>query len=511
MEVDNSNSKIGINGRRRVQQRKYLLLKGLIACGSLAALTLAPLWETLLFSKYNFHHPQPGKNDYLSGLILIAVLVSVLGFIFYYLRYLSSFNRKYAGGVLLVIFLSPALNQIRSLLGQKLIPEFVATTIWFKIFPLLLGLGFLALARSSYLILWKFILLCFPFSLLIAAKLGLGCFNKSKGELTMVATHIGVPEKRLYNRVVWLIFDELDYRLTFPERPKQLLLPNFDRLADQSFNFTNAVPPARATIVSVPSLIDGVTYSVAYPTAPNRLMLGSSEGGIAPWGTRSNIFTDVSRMGGRCAVIGWYLPYSRIFRESVHLTHWVGFSSDSFIGRGGDLYSTVKVQLIGLTPIIRQILHGWNQIILEEELENIVGNQDYKLCFIHLPAPHLPKLAQEKVLTYMSDAESYFANLKVADRILGRCVDQIRNSPCAHNTTLIVSSDHSWRASKLYDNKADYRVPLIVHFAGQSRRTDLGPMVHTVNTRKLISEIIAKDTVINADLGKNILSVKISE
>jgi membrane-anchored protein YejM (alkaline phosphatase superfamily) len=111
----------------------------------------------------------------------------------------------------------------------------------------------------------------------------------------------------------------------------------------------------------------------------------------------------------------------------------------------------------------------------------------------------------------MSDAESYFANLKVADRILGRCVDQIRNSPCAHNTTLIVSSDHSWRASKLYDNKADYRVPLIVHFAGQSRRTDLGPMVHTVNTRKLISEIIAKDTVINADLGKNILSVKISE
>jgi hypothetical protein len=488
-----------------------LLLKGLIACGSLAALTLAPLWEMLLYSKYNFHNPQPAKNDYLSGLILIAVLVSVIGSVFYCLRYLSNFNRKYAGGVLLVIFLSPALNQIRSLLGQELIPEFVATTIWFKISPLILAFGFLALARSYYLTLWKFILICCPFSLLIAARLGIGCFNNSKAELTMVATDIEAPRKRLSNRVVWLIFDELDYRLAFPERPNQLLLPNFDRLADQSFNFTNAVPPARATVLSVPSLIDGVTYNVAYPTAPNRLMLGSSDGGIAPWGTRSNIFTDVSGMGGRCAVLGWYLPYSRIFRESVHLTHWVGFSSVSSIGRGGDLYSTVKMQLIGLTPIIRLTFHRQNQIILEEESESIVGNQDYDLCFIHLPAPHLPKLGQEKVLTYLSDVESYFDNLKVADRILGRCVDQIRNSPCAHNTTLIVSSDHSWRASKLYDNKEDYRVPLIVHFAGQSRRTDLGQMVHTVNTIKLISEIIAKDAVINADLGKDILSVKISE
>ena len=403
------------------------------------------------------------------------------------------------------------MNHARVLLGENLPPNLVVTTIWFKLFPFLLGIGFLVFARKCYLILWKLILVCFPFSLLIFGKLFVGVFNKSQAELTKVHANVGAPAKRLHNRVVWLIFDELDYRLTFPERPNQLRLPNFDRLAQQSFNFTNAVPPARATILSVPSLIDGVTYNVAYPTSPNRLILSSSDGGIAPWGTRSNIFTDVLGKGGRCAVVGWYLPYSRIFCDSVHFTHWVAFSSESFIGLGGDLYTTVKTQMIGLVPLIRQTLHRQNQTILEQSYKKIVTNLDFDLCFIHMPAPHLPALNRKGGKIFSDDVDGYFGNLKVADGILGSCMDMINNSPSAQNTTLIVSSDHPWRTSSLYDLKVDPRVPFIVHFPCQVSMTNLGEKFQTVRTRKLISEILGKESVINADTGNILLSINTFE
>jgi hypothetical protein len=495
-----------VTGRRWVQRRYYLLLKGLIACGSLAALTLSPLWELLLFSKYTFHHPQPSRNDYLSGLALIALLVSVLGFSFYCLRFLSTLKRKYVGLFLLFISLGSIVNHARVLLGENL-PPFVATAIWFKLFPFLLGIKFLVFARKCYLFLWKLILICFPFLFLIFAKLCVGFFNNSQAELTKVYANIRTPAKRLHNRVVWLIFDELDYRLTFPERPNQLLLPNFDRLIHHSFNFTNAVPPARATILSVPSLIDGLTYNVAYPTSPNRLILSSTDSEIAPWGTRSNIFTDVFGLGGRCAVVGWYLPYSRIFRDSVYFTHWVAFSSESFIGLGGDLYTTIKTQIIGLVPLIRQTLHRQNQTVLEQSFKNVVTNLDFDLCFIHIPAPHLPALNQKGGKIFSDDVDGYFGNLKVADGILGSCMDMINNSPSAQNTTLIVSSDHPWRTSSLYDLKVDSRVPFIVHFPRQTSMTNLGAKFQTVRTRKLIFEILGKESVIDADAGKNLLYI----
>ncbi len=489
-----------------IARRWLFLLKGLVACTSVAALTLAPLWEHLLFSEYRFHHPQPGSNDYLSGLFLISLFAAVLGVFFYLLRSVSVVNRKYIGTFFLLLCLVPVVNQLRHQLGQKFLPNAVSQTLWYKVTPAVFGIGFLIFARRLYLSLWKVVLICFPFLFIILIRLCAGYLESAEAEVTSSRIENGPVSKRLANKVVWIIFDELDYRLVFPERPKHISLPNFDRLAEKAINFTNAVPPARATILSIPSIIDGFTYTHAYPVGPNRLMLASSEGAMTPWGTRSNIFTDVAGIGGRCAVVGWYLPYTRIFGKSVHMSHWVGFSPESFIGSGGDFINTLKKQLIGLMLIIRQNIHSENQQALERRLEKMLSDPDFDLCFIHLPAPHLPSLIQNDVGTYFNSVKSYFGNLKVADEILGRCIEMVGRSSSGDKTTLIVSSDHSWRVSAQYDKKVDLRVPLMVRFAGQTSRVDIGASVQTVNTRKMVSEILRKKMVADATLAPEIFA-----
>ena len=49
-------------------------------------------------------------------------------------------------------------------------------------------------------------------------------------------------------RVVWIVFDELDYRLSFPDRPSNLAMPHFDQLRAESIFAANAIPPANNTL-----------------------------------------------------------------------------------------------------------------------------------------------------------------------------------------------------------------------------------------------------------------------
>ena len=66
-----------------------------------------------------------------------------------------------------------------------------------------------------------------------------------------------------------------------------------------------------------------------------------------------------------------------------------------------------------------------------------------------------------------------------------------------NDTTLVISSDHWWRAKKLEDFKYlpeeerqkavnDRRVPLIIKFAGEETRMSYEPAVNTVITKEII-------------------------
>lgn len=462
------------------------------------------LWEVLLFSENNFHHPLPSRNDYLSGLILFVSFSVFLSGFLYLCRSISPRKYSIISSIVVAGILVLPLNQLREYVAQHVLPWSIANSNWYKITPLLAGLILVRFSKFYYGLVFKTASYFFLFPFFIFVKLGIGFLSGAKIESTFTHARLHAVNNNLSNRVVWIIFDELDYRLTFPERPKHVFLPNFDKFSDQSFNFNNALPPANATITSIPSLLDGIAYSFAYPISHQKLMLRSSSSDVAPWGTHSNVFTDVIALGGKSAVVGWYLPYSRIFGDSVQFSHWVSFSPEGFVGTGRNIIGTLKCYLIGLTPVIRKFLHSDNLRLLEKDVDEIIVNPEINLCFIHLPTPHLPSLNRNLGLRYSGIVDGYFGNLTIADRTLGRCLSKIGSCQVFSNTTVIVSSDHPWRVSSLHDGKSDHRVPLLVRFPGQTNSVHSSIRVHTVNTRKLVSEILSAPSVVNYDTANSV-------
>jgi hypothetical protein len=82
-----------------------------------------------------------------------------------------------------------------------------------------------------------------------------------------------VARKKPATRVLWIIFDEMDQRMSFSERPASVELPELDRLRNQSVYAINAYPPAPLTYMSMPALITGRLVAQVTPVRADELMV----------------------------------------------------------------------------------------------------------------------------------------------------------------------------------------------------------------------------------------------
>src|SRR5262249_57955272 len=92
-------------------------------------------------------------------------------------------------------------------------------------------------------------------------------------------------------RVVWLVFEELDQRITFEARPAGLELPELDRLRRESLYANAARPPAVTSDVTMPALITGRPVVAAAPINVRDLELTFRNGKTALWSAEPNGFS----------------------------------------------------------------------------------------------------------------------------------------------------------------------------------------------------------------------------
>ena len=78
------------------------------------------------------------------------------------------------------------------------------------------------------------------------------------------------------------------------------------------------------------------------------------------------------------------------------------------------------------------------------QAKELIEDSRIRFAFVHLPVPHPPGIYDRKRHT-MSSSGTYLDNLALADETLAALQNDIQSTPAAGNTTLIVSSDHSWR------------------------------------------------------------------
>jgi hypothetical protein len=307
----------------------------------------------------------------------------------------------------------------------------------------------------------------------------------------------GIPAAR----VVWMIFDEWDYRLTFVDRPQGLAMPATDRLRAESIFAAEAHSPAKDTSDSLPALISGRSSWMAGQgpsDSPAELVEGIDQ---VRWNQVPTVFSVARRMGLNVGLIGWYLPYCRMVNESVTECQWwplpeqANSTGETYFQKVlGQTVSLVETNLFSPFGQSRVVRH---KIAVNEEslarAEAAVCDPELGLVFLHLPVPHVPNVYNR--LTGRMDAKNktvrgYIDSLALTDRYLEVLRRDMEARGLWDKTAVIATSDHPFRQSKDLDGKIDGRVPFIMKPAGPPVPISYDYPLHTILTSALVISIL---------------------
>jgi hypothetical protein len=307
-------------------------------------------------------------------------------------------------------------------------------------------------------------------------------------------------------RVVWLVFDEFDYRLVFEQRPPGLVLPELDQLRGSSVFATHAYPPGGGTIISMPALITGRFLTNVVIEGTSRLVLEMETGEETSWRRFSSIFTAAQDEGFNTALVGWHLPYSRIVAKDLNYCAW--FPNPGYEPARAKTFRAAAFRQMSclISPIHFQ--RGYVNLhrdALEEAL-SVVTNQMYGLTLYHSFVPHEPGIFLPEKNSYSLLGQAfppgYFNNLALLDKDLGLLRRAMEKEGLWERSWVIVSADHGWRTSDTYDGKIDIRIPFMVKAPGDSKSIEYSNRFNTVITYDLILAILRRQVESHDDVVK---------
>jgi hypothetical protein len=124
----------------------------------------------------------------------------------------------------------------------------------------------------------------------------------------------------------------------------------------------------------------------------------------------------------------------------------------------------------------------------------LAADPKYNLSLFHLAPPHKPGVylpaGKSFTVVPMRKADGYFNNLALADRMLGEIRQSVVRAGLQDKTWFIVSTDHWWRESAIWDGRVDHRVPFMVRPPGSDHGVEFGAMINTVLTHDLVLAVL---------------------
>jgi arylsulfatase A-like enzyme len=259
--------------------------------------------------------------------------------------------------------------------------------------------------------------------------------------------------------IVWIVFDELSYDQVFEHRARDLSLPNFDALRNQSTLFTQTQPAGYHTVKIMPSLLTGQPVDGIRFNFNNRLWV-HHDSGWAPITGADTIFGDAQQAGWRTAAVGWYNPYCAIYSDAIQDCYWTNRDMfDGMMAQGDPFWTNVRVPLQQIVREMKSparadrdlctydVRHRFQtETNLQGHAYQLLHTDQADFVFLHLAVPHSPNIWSRIHDDYTLYCDSsYLDNLALADKVLGRIVGILQTSPRWQQTTLIVQGDHGWR------------------------------------------------------------------
>ena len=512
------------------------MLKDLVVALSLSNLWFINAWRFLLKPSafYIYHQKNPNPlGDYL-GIIFDVLLLAGVFFVGITLarRCQRTWIWKCASVFFVLVFsttLYSLLTQIEiqtvrpfaiPWLGNEKLFRQLFYSIPISICIFLILIAFLRMEKTvrfavkSILILAPFVLITFSQATLSAVN------NRYAGDAPRTAPLTKKGDKAR-PRVLWLVFDELDFRIAFQDRPATVKLPELDRLIKQSLFAQNAYPPAGETFLTMPALIGGKLISEAHRKGKDELMIkfGDSEEAVA-WSRQPNVFSRAREEGLNTALFGWYHPYCRILTQSLTRCGWEDglYPKDA---QGVTPYMYEHARRVALTPplatlIFPKVNDRWAPVRKKHlsDYSNIykdavraAGDPELELVMVHWPIPHHPNIYDrfESAIS-VSANRSYLDNLELVDRTIGDLRKAMESNNTWNDTAVLVTSDHWWRVESVWKKRLvltsedqaafagleDRRIPFILKLpeGGSQGGTIYSEPFNSVLTQDLVLAIL---------------------
>jgi hypothetical protein len=295
------------------------------------------------------------------------------------------------------------------------------------------------------------------------------------------------------SRVVWILMDELSYDQTFDHRQQDAVFPNLDAFAGESISFSNLQPAGRYTEHVVPGLLLGVPiHELKTPFHGPVSFRHVSDGSWETFDPQRTIFGEARKLDWTTGIAGWYNPYCRLFSDVLDSCSWL--YSDNILGAELPLSynKSVAQNMVALLPFrtkLEFIFHDKSGSVAHRRdyedvmtrSENLLRDRRIRFVLLHMPVPHPPGI-YDRTTHQLSDHGDYLDNLALADDSLGSFMEILRSIPDFENTSVIVSSDHSWRTffwkplpawsaeeeRVSHGGKFEPRPVLMVHLAGMN-------------------------------------------
>lgn len=470
-----------------------------------AALLLLP-WYIQLLTSSNlpiYHHGLPVTNLVNGFLIdLVGVAILVIGFLVT-IEYLPKTVQR----ILLALFVGVMLLRIVDLAFQVAIATLGLKVIqyqysWQSTRKEFLVFAVFALSAVAFLLphigqaiirVLRIFVSAFAFSALwIVPQLIHLALIRAPREASASLHPLTSVSGSLNHRIVWILFDELSYDQTFGHKAAGISLPNFNLLRNESVSFSNLSPAGFYTDRIVPSLLLGRPINQIRSTLDSNLSyMDESLGRWMVYDPDATLFAVAQKSGWTTGVDGWYNPYCHVFSSVLDSCSWEpdhvdnlqmevdGASEDKsalanttavwsmLFGKRGDKSARVaNAHMLGYSRVMARS-HG------------LIADDKISFVFLHLPIPHPPGI-YDRQSHAMRPGGTYLDNLVLSDEALADLMRDIDATSSANRTTVIVSSDHSWRIQMWkYTNwteeeerasggRFDERPVLLIHFPGQT-------------------------------------------
>lgn len=280
-----------------------------------------------------------------------------------------------------------------------------------------------------------------------------------------------LPVKASQGRVIWIIFDEMDYRLAFKARPTRIQLPYFDALRRVSVFADHVTSPAHDTLAAIPSLLLSKVVPINEDFDLNSRPVRVRFSGCSRYvslRSQPNVFQRARALGYNAAVSGWYHAYCRLFGSDLSgcatdvgtgmalvpqqlLRHKPFFYKAGYVADWQARSLPLVQRLHWIAPMPEQRRYARQMHMIDTEFVRKHGmamlrNRNLTFLLLHLPIPHPPGIWDTRTQSLgMSGRLDYIDNLEFADKVLGQIRQVLRREGEWDRSTVLVSADHPYR------------------------------------------------------------------